>query len=138
MECQVAATHYKRFFTCHQQICPRTTQIPPQVLVLLCWSSAIERTSVPMSGRRHSSFYHCPMRGRRRGFAQLDCTHVTLHFEFPDPFNSDHQHPVGASCHRGSISPSGSSRNSSLELPGTIFVLSRFLSLNLSATFTLD
>lgn len=80
-----------------------------------------------MPGRRHLSFYHCPMRGRR-GFAELDCMHVTLHFESPDPFNSDHQNPIGASCHRGSISPSGSSRNSSLEQPGTIFVLSGSLS----------
>lgn len=89
-----------------------------------------------MPGRRHSCFYRCPMRGRRGDFAQLDCMHVTLHFESPDPFSGDHEHPAGASCHRGSISPGGSSRNSSLELPGTIVVLARFLSLIMSATLT--
>lgn len=44
----------------------------------------------------------------------------------------------GFNCHTGSISPSGSSRNSSFGLPGTIFVLSHFpfSSLNQSAAFT--
>uniref|UniRef100_A0A3Q1G7X2 Uncharacterized protein n=1 Tax=Acanthochromis polyacanthus TaxID=80966 RepID=A0A3Q1G7X2_9TELE len=81
--------------------------------VLICrHSSVLEllRSHLSQAGK----FYHCPMRGCRGGFAQLDCAQVTFHFESPDPLNSDHQHPVGVSCHRGSISLSGLTANLSI------------------------
>lgn len=92
-----------------------------------------------MSGNTRQTalrFYHRPTRGHTGDFAQFDCMLVTLHFEFPDPFSDDHQHPVGAPCHRGSISPSGPGRNSGLELPETIFVLSSSLPDAVSRVYT--
>lgn len=86
-------------------------KLPLQCL-LVCLFKAMGMASMLFPSTQ--IFITVPREDSEGFFAQLDYVPVTLHFELPDPLKSEHQHPVGASCHRGSISPSGSCRNSSL------------------------